>query len=284
MKSKYEPIDFGPGTSLKVSRFDKEQQCPQTHFHLHSAYEIVYVRNGKGMICVENYQQEYKDGVLVFFSPNIPHFSFGNQEKDDNYEIVIQFDQAFINDKLNCFPEFSKIIQLAKSTDQFLIFDPAFKNEMAAYFEGLEVRSKQEKLISVISILAKLADTTQYTKLLKEDISQRYMNYGRIKPVLNYINANYANKISTQDVAHLSGLTTNSFCRMFKKTTHKSFLDYLNEFRINKALYLIENTDETISEIIYKCGFNNPSYFSKKFRQLKQMTPKAYRVAFQAMD
>ena len=280
MKSLFEHIDYRLGTSLKVSKFDNEQQCPHVHLHLHNDYEIVYVKNGSGKIVVEGHQQTYKDGVLVFLSPNIPHFSFGNQEKADNYEIVIQFDEAFIANKLSSFPEFSTVIQLAKNANQFLIFDQDLKDKMEGHFKLLDTLSKEDKLIRVLSIMVKLANSNQYKQLLNETISQQYLNYGRIKSVLDYINTNYANNISTQDAARQLGLTTNSFCRVFKQTTNKSFLDYLNEFRIHKAVNLIENTDYTISEIIYQCGFNTPSYFSKKFRQLKKISPKAYRASF----
>ncbi len=72
------------------------------------------------------------------------------------------------------------------------------------------------------------------------------------------------------------GLTPNSFSRFFKKMTNRTFVDFLNELRIEKAVDKMTEAGVTISEVMYFCGFNSPSYFAKQFFKFRNMTPSAY--------
>lgn len=279
MKSSLEHINYNLGSSINVEKFTNENQCPHVYLHLHNSYEIVYVKNGKGKIKVENSEKVYNDGTLVFLGPNIPHYGFSNQDFVDNFEVVIQFDEVFVNEKLKAFPEFGIFKNLINTANKVILFDDEVKNDLASIFEGVDKNSASDKLIGLLQILSKLSDCEKYETLLFQNISHRYLNNERINIVFDYINSNFDSNISSTDIANKLGLTTNSFCRMFKKITSKSFLDYVNEFRIEKASYLILNTDYTISEIMYISGFNDSSYFSKKFRQYKNKSPKKFRVS-----
>ena len=99
----------------------------------------------------------------------------------------------------------------------------------------------------------------------------------RIRVATAYINKNYQNKIMINDVAGLIGMTNSSFCHFFKKRTHKSFVDYLNEVRIGHAAIQLIETTKSISEVCYNCGFNNVSNFNRIFRTKKGLTPSEFR-------
>ena len=279
MKSNFEHINYNLGSSINVEKFTNENLCPHVYLHLHNSYEIVYVKNGRGKIKAENSEKNYNDGALVFLGPNIPHFGFSNHDFANNFEVVIQFDEVFVNEKLKAFPEFENFKNLINTANKVMSFDDEVKKDLSSIFEGLDNNSPSDKLIGVLKILSKLSDCEKYETLLFQNISHRYLNNDRINIVFDYINSNFNSNISTVDIADKLGLTTNSFCKMFKKITTKSFLDYVNEFRIEKATYLILNTDQTISEIMFKSGFNDASYFSKKFRQYKNKSPKKFRVS-----
>ena len=134
-----------------------------------------------------------------------------------------------------------------------------------------------EQLATVFSLLCQLSTTSEYQLLLDKSINNKIIYNQKGEQIFDYINENYATSISTKDIAHHLNLTTNSFCKLFKKLTNKSFITYLNEYRIHRAVNLIENSDDNISEIAYQCGFENLSYFSKVFFRVKNMTPVDYR-------
>lgn len=72
-------------------------------------------------------------------------------------------------------------------------------------------------------------------------------------------------------------MTTNSFCRFFKKATNKSFTQFLNEIRIRNASRILIQQNIPISEVCYGVGFNSITNFNKQFRQLMNTTPRKYR-------
>ena len=82
--------------------------------------------------------------------------------------------------------------------------------------------------------------------------------------------------IDIQVVADLANLTVPSFCRYFKKISHITYTDFVNEYRINQACRLLfEN--KPIADICFEVGFNNISHFNKTFKQLKGMSPREYK-------
>lgn len=65
--------------------------------------------------------------------------------------------------------------------------------------------------------------------------------------------------------------------RKLKETTGKDTANYIREMRIEEAKRLLEHTHDSISEIYMKCGFDNPSYFSRVFKQIVGVSPTEYR-------
>jgi AraC-like DNA-binding protein len=101
---------------------------------------------------------------------------------------------------------------------------------------------------------------------------------GRMKSVLNYIRKNYGKEISLSELAALSNMSPNYFCRYFRKLTGQTPIEYLITYRLESACYALRNTDLTVTDITFACGFNDVSHFIKSFRKAYGMTPKAYRA------
>ncbi len=266
--------------SFKVNRFDESTMCPHVQLHLHTDYEIVYLKKGSGRIRVDNYETTYEDGALVFIGSYIPHYGLLNKEYNDNFEFIIHFDEYFVNNQLQLFPEFDNIINLIRATNNVLVFDLKTKKELGATFEKMVNQNDLEQLASLIQIFSKMSNSTNYANLLPEKYKVSNEYFERFKQIQEYINTNFQNNISTKDIASHFYLTTNSFCRFFKKIHPKPFMQYLNEFRINNAVYLLESTNQNISEIMYASGFTNFSYFIKQFRKIKSQSPSSYRNNF----
>ena len=73
-------------------------------------------------------------------------------------------------------------------------------------------------------------------------------------------------------------MSPNAFCRYFKQRTNKTFVQFLNEIRIeNSCTLLARNNELSIAEIAYQCGFNNISNYNRKFKLIKKVTPNEFR-------
>ena len=277
MKAQYQHIPTKRNDALSVERFDKNNACHHQGLHFHHNYEIVFIKNGKGRIFINDTCQEYENGAILFLSPCLPHYSFTNAQFEDNFEIVIHFDEAFIENRLKPIPEFLSLIPFIHQSKKVLVYDSIFKEKQTAIFEEIVNQNPLEQLISFFRILSRLASSSNYHYLLNKPFNDSRIQHKQVENIFNFINENYQQSISTKDIAKHLNLTTNSFCKVFKKLTHKTFITYLNEYRIHRASNLLENTNDTISEIAFQCGFENLSYFSKMFYRVKNNKPIDYK-------
>jgi AraC-like DNA-binding protein len=95
---------------------------------------------------------------------------------------------------------------------------------------------------------------------------------------MQYVLAHRFQKITLGEVAAEANLTKEAFCRFFKLRTRKTFTDYLLHLRINEAQQLLQETELGISEIAYRVGFENLSYFNRSFKRIAGKTPRAVRA------
>lgn len=94
------------------------------------------------------------------------------------------------------------------------------------------------------------------------------------------MNQHFQNVITLADVARLANMSEVSFSRFFKQRTGNTFIDSLTEIRLGHASRMLIDTTHSVSEIAYRCGFNNMSNFNRIFRKKKGCTPKEFRESF----
>ena len=100
---------------------------------------------------------------------------------------------------------------------------------------------------------------------------------GVIDSALEYINLNYPNDISLEDVSREVNISPYYFSKIFKEATVENFIEYLTNLRIEKAKDLLDNTDKSMKEICLEVGYANPNYFSRIFKKSVGVTPTEYK-------
>lgn len=111
----------------------------------------------------------------------------------------------------------------------------------------------------------------------KEQTVDNAQKMGLLKNVLEYIERNYANDISLDELANVAGMNPKYFCRYFRSIIHYTPIAYVNMYRVEKAAQMLHNTKLPITDICLECGFNDSSNFIKVFRKYKNVTPNKYR-------
>lgn len=91
--------------------------------------------------------------------------------------------------------------------------------------------------------------------------------------IVDYVQTHYSAGVSLQPMAESLGYSKNYLCRAFKKATNMTIVNYMNHFRIGKALELIRFTDKTLIEISDMVGFNDFHYFSRVFKSVTGSSP-----------
>lgn len=127
-------------------------------------------------------------------------------------------------------------------------------------------------ILQILEILFQSGCLLENTSSSKEEDSIK-----KLKKVIEYIHENYADSISLQALAKICFMSPNYFCHYFKQEIGKPPIAFINEYRIQKACQMLTETETPVSEIALSVGFDNFSYFIRKFREYKGITPKKYR-------
>ena len=109
-------------------------------------------------------------------------------------------------------------------------------------------------------------------------------NEARIKQMLQFIQENYAEPLSVASIAESAAISESECLRCFRSTIGAAPIQYLKQFRVQKATELLVSTEADIAEIGARCGFEDASYFTKTFRELKGCTPSAYRAQRKTLE
>ncbi len=116
---------------------------------------------------------------------------------------------------------------------------------------------------------------TRFTECVFDIVDIKHVDV--IYKAISYIRANYASKITLEEVAGYVHLSATYFSRIFKEEMHTNFNAYLNKVRIDKAKQLLHRDDISLVDISNMVGFEDQSYFSKVFKKLVGMSPGKYR-------
>lgn len=106
-----------------------------------------------------------------------------------------------------------------------------------------------------------------------QNSSQSYVQKG-----IEYISSHYSYAITVEDIAGYVGVSRSHLFRSFESVLGQSPKEYLTDFRMKQACYLLEHSDLSITAIANSLGFDNSLYFSKTFRKEKGMSPKEFRA------
>jgi len=130
---------------------------------------------------------------------------------------------------------------------------------------------------SLVMLFYKLAgicfeymSATEETNECRDTASKRFVR------VVEYVHRHYAEEISIQQAARLSGFSVPHFSRLFKMWTGLSFARYVSAYRLRQAAQLLK-TDRQITDIAFDCGFGSAASFIRGFKKTYGMTPTRYR-------
>lgn len=133
-----------------------------------------------------------------------------------------------------------------------------------------------EKLLQMRAEITKFREYAQQPEGDKQDY---YINQ-----TIGYIQLKYASDISLRDVSEHVGITESYLSHLFKSKTGYSYLEYLRQHRIKKALELMRNQSRRINEVARDTGFRDMSYFSSLFKKYVGVSPSQYRNGIKQED
>jgi len=277
MKPIFETILPNPGNSFFM--ICEKYGATEPFWHIHPEYELVYIKNGSAEQHIGSHFSKYVDGTLLFIGPNIPHSNMGNFDNENNTVVVLQMSKEFLENKILSFNELKFITDLLTRSQHGICFGKETQKRLSNKMENLISQNPYHKLIGLIDLLKELSLSEDYTLLNSDSINivHHSLDYSRINQINQFVSKNYQNQIQLSDLANIVGLTESSFSRFFKKITGKTFITFLNEFRIQKACMMLSDKRNNISEIMYETGFNEAAHFTRVFKKYTSYTPREFR-------
>ena len=251
-------------------------------WHWHPEIEITYVQKGTMCYKVNHMVYHLKEGDIVFNNSGALHSGTMENQEDCAY-IPVTFDPRLI-------------YGFFQSTINSKYVDPVIQDSMlpAICIDQSESWHKpfREYLLRIIALDEKKPDFYELDiticlqsmwRLLLEHITyepqasrENSLEYDRIKKILSYIEENYQNKITLNDIAGHIHLCESECTRLFKRHTNTTLFAFLQEYRIERSLEFLQ-ADQPVSAVADKAGFSDPNYYSKVFAKIKGCSPREYR-------
>ena len=266
-----------PNSDIFVDQNSRPQPPGEiARIHYHEEIELLFVMNGT-IICHTN-DTEYPahKGDIVFINSGVPH---GTSTPEDGLVCgLLQFKENQTGDS-----EDAKILKysikfqgLSKEPIKIFRSDEMFLEYRAIYEEAKEQKDAYDTMIrasvmKITALLYRLGILCHNEELYNTAAGKK------ILPALSFINRNYNETITLEEVSRLLGFNESYFCRTFKLATGTTFTEYLNFVRICKAEKMLSSKNMSILEIATAVGFSSVSYFNRIFKKYKSYSPGYYR-------
>jgi len=249
--------------------------------HWHDDIEFIHVVRGNMTYDINGTEVFIAEGCGIMVSPHQMHFGYSSDGTDCEYVCVLfRPDLLCRNRTLS-----EKYILPIESSGHFpyVLFSPS-ETGSTEILNSLDEMYRIKKSgipcyeFDCIAILHHI--WSELYRRLQNDISDTLpdeRDTAALKKMLSFLYRNFSKKITLKDTAAAGGVCRSTCCAMFRKYLGRPPMDYLNAYRIETAVNMLNTTKENITEIAYSCGYTSSSYFAEQFRQLKGCSPSEYR-------
>lgn len=261
--------------------------------HVHTYHELIYIIDGEVTVVLNNNEHILLEkGDVLFIPPGIIHSSHVPKTSPAEFgkTITIKFSHHLLFPLANTMSDIRYLVNTESAFSGHSHFPAGTEGAtriaplMEAIMDELECNPPCYELslrgyLSVIySTLIRLVGVTEAKDERMAKVNAK--NAQAICDALSYIENNYKEPISLTQVADACGMSYAQLTYLFSKCFVKGFSEYLLDLRLNYAQKLLLKTNKSVTDIALECGFDNASYFAKKFKANLKMTPKEYRQKY----
>ena len=231
--------------------------------HWHEHIEMMYLCEGECDFHIGGCSYTVRPGELMIVNSTEIH-SFTVRERIRFYSLLL-------------FPSFfddidKKELKIKSTVSSDAYVKDCFDERYKEYTEGKKMSDMMLKSCAyrLVAYLGR-----NHTKDGSIDTDSQKLT--RLHSLLEYIEENYREKITTKDLAAHCFISEEHLCRFFKKSVGKTVSEYLNQDRVEKATILLLNTEDSVGNVGASVGFDDINYFTRVFKRIKSVTPREYR-------
>ncbi|KAB2715202.1 helix-turn-helix domain-containing protein [Brucella intermedia] len=282
MKPLLEHLPASPDASWSMLNRRLDDAIP-FEWHHHPEFELTLTLNSRGQRFIGNHVAEYDHGDLVLIGPDLPH-TWASREKLDETKphvaLVFWFRREWIDGLTGGSVELAPIRRLISDAGTALAFDPALGRRLSADFEALFLHPPAQRLIGLLTILARLAEERTRQPLSSVIPQQHVGDRSRIDRVLVHIHKHYHAPLRMEELAEIAFLSISGLHRLFQRHTQMSVSEYVIALRIGESCSRLSGTNQPIQHIAAEVGYASLANFNRQFRRLRGMSPREYRMSF----
>lgn len=250
--------------------------------HWHTEIEFLRVYEGRINVGVNSGNHVLEAGDMAMFSSGDIHY-YDSRDSDSDVLIIV-FRPEMISSvvDLAAIPDLSNIL-LTRAASSPYQADEAMRARMTDCFDIIHAEISQKKAAYQIITKGRLAEMAGLFLRLQPDAAAEaasQLGHGSkklLQKAIRYINENFANDLSLEDVSGYLKISPFYFSRIFSLTTGMTYKRYLNSLRIEKASQQILSTTRPITDIAYECGFNSIRTFNRVFLEIRGVVPSSLR-------
>lgn len=270
----YENVNLQPDIGFDIRFVTMNHNSP---FHWHRELEILYVLNGHAIVHMdgEQYVLNPLDAIVVDYAKI--------------HEVIYELPQTMgicihvSRQLLRRYMLDSELLSIHCAGKHLTPEEQPYYDELCRYLKELTVLYVNQKntyqlrsTALILDILACLIE--HFSEAITKSASEAKVgNMERIEQICDYVEHHYKEEITLQEAADELGLNKEYFCRFFKQNTGNSFIQYVNQVRINHIYQDLLHTDEGVQEIMERHGFYNQKLFYRMFKERYDCTPREAR-------
>lgn len=230
-------------------------------------YQFLFCTSGRGHLVVSGESYTLTAGMGVFFRPFVPHEYYAEQDPWTTHWVL--FNGTAVD-----------MVPSIQHMGQSHVFHVVAPEKLALLHNKIYASAEIGGLLNITDISLNL-----YEFLLESDscigntpVSKHGLREKQLLDVIAYIEANYQKDISLETLAAIAGITPQHLCRLFKTTYHMRPMEYLTNYRMKHAKFLLMTQKElTLKEIASSVGFRDVSYFCYIFKKSEGITPSEFK-------
>ena len=253
--------------------------------HTHEEFELNFIANAaNAKRIIGDHIGEIADLELALIGPNLQHGWFTHKCAGKNiHEVTIQFHKDLFDEKLLRRNQLSFIKAMFEKSLRGILFSKETTQHIMPRIIDLTKKHGFDSVLELMSILHDLS-TSRNMKILSDSsfshIDTLSYHSRRVEKVMEYLNKYFERTITLAEAAKIASMSETAFSRFFKNRTGSTFVDTLNDIRLGNASRMLIETTHSVTEIAFKCGFNNISNFNRIFKKRKNCTPKEFRETY----
>ncbi len=268
--------DFNP-TVFYVS---KVKTAGSGNYHDHDFTELAYILSGKGKYLVEGTEYEVEAGDLLICNPGTYHANLFCDPKEPYIKFVTGFTGFHFKNMApnsielpdgGCILHTSAALKHELSKHCYAMIAEKESNRTGKY-----IMFKTHLMQMLLLIMREIADAERPEQ--KGCNIESYNKSYSVNQIIHYLNENYEQKISLEQIAHNMYLSPVYISKIFKEETGESPINYLIKIRLEKARDILLNDDGgSIKNIANRVGYEDVYHFSKLFKKYYGISPLYYK-------